>query len=168
MDPSHMDPAKVSTCTSCTFAEDMSNYWTASLYFKSPENGTFRRVPQMANSGLVQDGGITVYYMQPFGGKATITAFKPVGFPPRLTTTPTNLLLKVIPPGLPYGFWRLFAAIQARNNTGYLPPVQWQWGWLCPLRQQGHFRISSQAMPWGNPCHCHLSFLLGRQEPGQR
>ena len=59
MDPSQMNPANISTCTSCTFAEDMSNYWTASLYFKSPENGTFRRVPQMANGGLVQDGGIT-------------------------------------------------------------------------------------------------------------
>ena len=73
-----MDPAKTSTCTTCTFAEDMSNYWTASLYFKSPENGSYRRVPQMANFGLTQDGGITVYYMQPFGGSAKVTSFKPV------------------------------------------------------------------------------------------
>jgi len=78
MDPAVLDPAKASTCTSCAFAEDMSNYWTASMYFKSPENGTYRRVPLMANFGLVQDGGITVYYMQPFGGSAKITSFKPV------------------------------------------------------------------------------------------
>lgn len=55
------------------------------MYFKSPENGTYKLVPQMANYRyrgrselLVQDGGITVYYMQPFGGSSKTTAFKPV------------------------------------------------------------------------------------------
>jgi len=81
MDPSVMDPAKASTCTSCTFSEDMSNYWTASMYFRSPENGSYRRVPQKANFNVVQDGGITVYYMPPFGGTAKVTAFKPVRDP---------------------------------------------------------------------------------------
>ncbi len=28
MDPKQMDPAKESTCTSCTYSEDFSNYWT--------------------------------------------------------------------------------------------------------------------------------------------
>lgn len=73
MDPADLDPAKTAKCTSCKLTEDFSNYWTASIYFQSPENGTFKRVPQMANgmlngSLLEQDGGITVYYMRPFSG----------------------------------------------------------------------------------------------------
>ncbi len=64
--------------------EDFSNYWTASIYFQSPENGTVRRVPQMANGRLngtllEQEGGITVYYMRPFSGSnKKTTVFKPV------------------------------------------------------------------------------------------
>ena len=49
-----------SGCTSCTFSEDFSNYWTAVLYFRA-RNGTFKRVPQLPNEGLKGDGGITVY-----------------------------------------------------------------------------------------------------------
>jgi hypothetical protein len=59
MDPANHDPAAQSTCTACTFSEDFSNYWTATLYFKA-RNGTFKRVPQMANEGLMQNGGMTV------------------------------------------------------------------------------------------------------------
>ncbi|TFK21425.1 hypothetical protein FA15DRAFT_81461 [Coprinopsis marcescibilis] len=66
MDP-NIDISETSTCTTCRFVEDKSNYWTAVLYFKHP-NGTFIRVPQMANHntgpGLVA-GGMTVYYFQP-------------------------------------------------------------------------------------------------------
>jgi hypothetical protein len=63
--------------------EDKSNYWTAPIYFRSPENGTYRKVPQMANGRengtlLEQDGGLTVYYMRPYGGNAKTTAMKPV------------------------------------------------------------------------------------------
>ncbi|KAF2748509.1 hypothetical protein M011DRAFT_400391 [Sporormia fimetaria CBS 119925] len=78
-----MDPAKEASCTSCIYTEDKSNYWTASIYFRSPENGTFKRVPQMANGRLngtllPQEGGLTVYYMRPFSGtnKQTVV-FKP-------------------------------------------------------------------------------------------
>ena len=83
MYPGELDPAKLSTCTSCTFSEDFSNYWTANIYFKSPENGSYKRVPQMANgrmdgSKLPQDGGLTIYYMPPFSGNTKVTAFKPV------------------------------------------------------------------------------------------
>jgi hypothetical protein len=81
MDPAKMNPGDTATCTSCTFAEDNSNYWTASLYFKSPENGTFKRVPQKANGGLQQNGGLTVYYMYPYTQEKTVTAFKPVSTP---------------------------------------------------------------------------------------
>ena len=42
MDPS-ADYAKASTCTTCRFKEDASNYWTAVLYYKNP-NGSYIRV----------------------------------------------------------------------------------------------------------------------------
>jgi len=67
--------------------EDFSNYWTASIYFRSPENGTFKRVPQMANGQLnntlmTQDGGLTIYYMRPFSGKnKKVTQMKTVRNP---------------------------------------------------------------------------------------
>ncbi|KAH6652351.1 hypothetical protein BKA67DRAFT_593845 [Truncatella angustata] len=85
MDPYTIDPPAQSTCTSCIYTEDTSNYWTASIYFQSPENGTFKRVPQMANGRLnrtllEQDGGLTVYYMRPFGGTNTKTTAFPPGF----------------------------------------------------------------------------------------
>jgi hypothetical protein len=76
MDPSTHDPASVSTCTSCTFAEDFSNYWTAVLYFRA-RNGTFKRVHQFANDGIHAVGGVTVYYIPPYDGRSTVTAFKP-------------------------------------------------------------------------------------------
>jgi len=89
MDPADLDPARDSACTSCTYAQDFSNYWTASLYFRSPENGSYRMVPQQHNFvGLDGErhpqngGGITVYYMTAFGPGAgsqrVITAFRPV------------------------------------------------------------------------------------------
>ncbi|KAK4166948.1 hypothetical protein QBC43DRAFT_286340 [Cladorrhinum sp. PSN259] len=65
-----------STCTSCTFSEDLSNYWTAVLYFKA-RNGTYRRVPQFPSEGLRGYGGITVYYIPPLDGTSKVTAFKP-------------------------------------------------------------------------------------------
>ncbi|TAQ85762.1 hypothetical protein B7494_g5909 [Chlorociboria aeruginascens] len=70
------DPPTLSTCTSCTFSQDFSNYWTASLYFKA-RNGTFKRVPQMANEYLTQNGGLTVYYIPPYDGVTKVTAFQP-------------------------------------------------------------------------------------------
>lgn len=39
MDPSQ-DPAQLSTCTSCSFPQDMSNYWTAVMFFKA-KNGSY-------------------------------------------------------------------------------------------------------------------------------
>lgn len=46
MAPVEYDPAKLSTCTSCTYSEDFSNYWTANVYFRA-RNGSFKRVPQV-------------------------------------------------------------------------------------------------------------------------
>lgn len=51
MDPESHDLAALSTCTTCQFTEDLSNYWTAVLFFRS-KNGTFKRVPQIAQSGM--------------------------------------------------------------------------------------------------------------------
>ncbi|KAF2022308.1 hypothetical protein BU24DRAFT_363508 [Aaosphaeria arxii CBS 175.79] len=74
MDPS-VDYAKTSKCTSCSFTQDKSNYWTAVMFFKH-RNGSYIRVPQVGNGGpqgkLINDGGLDVYYMK--SGK--VTAFK--------------------------------------------------------------------------------------------
>lgn len=76
MDPADHDLPSMSTCTSCTFSEDFSNYWTAVLYFRA-RNGTYRRVPQFASEGLRADGGITVYYIPSTTKNEKVTAFKP-------------------------------------------------------------------------------------------
>lgn len=70
------DVSSLASCTSCTFAEDFSNYWTAAVYFRA-RNGTYHRVPQMPNQQIGNsNGGQTVYYTAP--GPNTVTAFKPV------------------------------------------------------------------------------------------
>ena len=76
MDPRTHDLPAASTCTSCTFSEDFSNYWTAVLFFRA-RNGSFKRVPQMPSEGLRGNGGITVYYIPGSDVKSKVTAFKP-------------------------------------------------------------------------------------------
>jgi hypothetical protein len=39
MDPAN-DIAQTSTCTSCSFTQDKSNYWTAVMFFKA-KNGSY-------------------------------------------------------------------------------------------------------------------------------
>jgi len=69
------DVSKLASCTSCTFDQDLSNYWTANVYFRA-RNGSFKRVPQMVNDQIgAANAGITVYYTAP--GPKTVTAFKP-------------------------------------------------------------------------------------------
>ncbi|KAF2264360.1 hypothetical protein CC78DRAFT_553528 [Lojkania enalia] len=74
MDPKN-DPAKLSTCTSCSFVQDKSNYWTAVMFFHH-RNGSYIRVPQVGNGGpqgrLINKGGLDIYYI-PSG---RTTAFK--------------------------------------------------------------------------------------------
>ncbi|KAK4195144.1 hypothetical protein QBC40DRAFT_317373, partial [Triangularia verruculosa] len=88
MDPSEMDPSLASTCTTCTYSEDFSNYWTASLYFRSPENGSFKLVPQRPNfvglDGVRHPvgGGITVYYMTSLFGSSAAGNGRVTAFPP--------------------------------------------------------------------------------------
>lgn len=53
MTPVEYELSERSTCTTCSFSEDFSNYWTANVYFRA-KNGSFKRVPQMVNLGLVR------------------------------------------------------------------------------------------------------------------
>ena len=76
------DVGERGTCTTCTFSEDFSNYWTAVMFFKHA-NGTYKRVPIMQNTALPNgiNGGMTVYYTQrdfQGNGNVKITSFKPV------------------------------------------------------------------------------------------
>lgn len=72
---------EAASCTSCTFDQNFSNYWTQVMYFRA-RNGTFKRVPQIANQYLEgANGGITVYYVAPDDASVKITAFRPVGSP---------------------------------------------------------------------------------------
>jgi hypothetical protein len=78
------DISEKATCTTCTFSEDFSNYWTAVMFFKHP-NGSYKRVPIMQNTALPNgiNGGMTVYYTQQdfnSNGNVKMTAFKPVRF----------------------------------------------------------------------------------------
>lgn len=71
------DVSNLASCTTCTFAEDFSNYWTAAVYFRA-RNGSYKRVPQMPNQQIGNaDGGVTVYYT----ATEKVTAFKPVSYP---------------------------------------------------------------------------------------
>uniref|UniRef100_A0A0W0G5K1 Putative carbohydrate-binding module family 1 protein n=1 Tax=Moniliophthora roreri TaxID=221103 RepID=A0A0W0G5K1_MONRR len=67
---------QTSTCSTCSIKENKSNYWTPTLYFQSPKNGTFKRVAQKPG-GLTgnPNGGMVVYYIQ----IGQVTAF-PKGF----------------------------------------------------------------------------------------
>lgn len=94
MDPAKDMPAE-STCTTCTFTEDLSNYWTAVLFFRA-RNGTYKRVPIIPNVGFDgAQGGMTVYYMQnglaDYQQTSKVTAFKP-GFRMIIGDPNTNTL----------------------------------------------------------------------------
>jgi hypothetical protein len=70
------DPPSKSTCTSCTYSEDFSNYWTPNLYFRA-RNGTYKNVKIFTNLGLGVQGGMTVYYIRGYQASQKVTAFKP-------------------------------------------------------------------------------------------
>ncbi|KAH7103793.1 hypothetical protein BKA62DRAFT_27292 [Auriculariales sp. MPI-PUGE-AT-0066] len=73
--PANTTDLASSRCSSCSVVENKSNYWSPTLYFQSPKNGTFKRVKQKAAPLLSQNGGMTVYYIQ----VGTVKAF-PKGF----------------------------------------------------------------------------------------
>jgi len=80
MDPDHHDLPSLSTCTSCSFKEDLSNYWTAVLFYRNNQ-GKYIRVPTQGNGGpqgkLVHPGGggMDIYYI-PNGRAGKMVAFK--------------------------------------------------------------------------------------------
>lgn len=81
MPPETHDLVELSSCTSCQFKEDFSNYWTAVLYYHA-KNGTYKRVPQKAQFGMEGTlGGMVVYYMSDAlfdtAQRSSVTAFKP-------------------------------------------------------------------------------------------
>lgn len=83
--PHDTDISELATCTTCSFSEDLSNYWTANLYFRA-RNGSYKRVPQIpvhSFGSLFNDdfteksnAGFVVYYVSEKPGD--VTAFKPV------------------------------------------------------------------------------------------
>lgn len=62
MNPALDIPTEAS-CTTCTFTEDFSNYWTPTMYFRA-RNGTFKRVPQIANQGF--NGAVSTPTLETF------------------------------------------------------------------------------------------------------
>ncbi|KAJ3509865.1 hypothetical protein NMY22_g16152 [Coprinellus aureogranulatus] len=83
------DLPSTSTCTTCRFKEDFSNYWTANLYFKH-ENGSYTLVPQMpAQFTGSPDGGTLVYYVQPNATPRILVSAPPKGFSMAVARTKT-------------------------------------------------------------------------------
>ncbi|KAF2649300.1 hypothetical protein K491DRAFT_208702 [Lophiostoma macrostomum CBS 122681] len=54
--------ARTSTCSTCNFKQDLSNYWTPKLYFEA-QNGSFLSVPIIVDTNGGNLGGMTVYYL---------------------------------------------------------------------------------------------------------
>jgi hypothetical protein len=100
-------------------ARDLSNYWTANLYFKA-RNGTYKRVPQIPNRYLDGEvGGMTVYYTSPYDG-SKVTAFKPVSLPPiHYCETMANRIV--------YKGFRMLAGNAAQRTTGGVT----KWNAIC-------------------------------------
>jgi hypothetical protein len=70
--------ARSSSCSSCPIKQDLSNYWTPSLYYQH-QNGSFENVKQ-SGDGTGIYGGMTVYYLQrPGPNNDKLKAF-PEGF----------------------------------------------------------------------------------------
>ncbi|KAK5630707.1 hypothetical protein RRF57_006422 [Xylaria bambusicola] len=89
------DVASRATCTTCEMSEDFSNYWTATLFFKHPTNGSYHRVPVIpVNPGNLDgysgtSGGLTVYYTQTDLVRDSIATNPVKTFPPTVGS-PTN------------------------------------------------------------------------------
>ncbi|KAI1367384.1 hypothetical protein F5Y08DRAFT_349325 [Xylaria arbuscula] len=93
------DVSSRATCTTCEMSEDFSNYWTATLFFKHPTNGSYHRVPVIpVNPGNLDgysgtSGGLTVYYTQTDLLRDSIATNPVKTFPPGFRMTvgnPTN------------------------------------------------------------------------------
>jgi len=166
MDPNNDLPA-LSTCTTCKFKEDLSNYWTAVLFFKHA-NGSFIRVPQMANQAVGSpNGGMTVYYIQPSSGEK-VTAFKK-GF--RMIVGNPMLRSRKIEPKSPEGQSLTFRCFSANfggndgapgngpNDTVDLPKKQCAGG----IRSNTYFPSCWDGKTLDSPDHgSHVAFPVGQ------
>lgn len=71
------DVAPDASCSTCTFDQNRSNYWTQVLYFRA-RNGTFKKVAQISDEGYTAaNGGMIIYYALPSDPTIKITAFPP-------------------------------------------------------------------------------------------
>ncbi|KAF6765378.1 hypothetical protein DFP72DRAFT_1108047 [Ephemerocybe angulata] len=187
MDPS-LDLPTLSTCTTCRFKEDLSNYWTAVMYFKH-DNGSFVRVPQIANHYIGgPQGGMTIYYIQPpgTGAEGKVTSF-PKGFrmivgDPMLRTRQAHQKLAPHEPldltspeayALSFRCWETgdffgpdnsFAPGAGPYDTVGLPPKR------CPkgIRANIYFPSCWDGVNLDMPDHhSHVAFQLGKVDPSR-
>ncbi|KAF2258546.1 hypothetical protein CC78DRAFT_594864 [Lojkania enalia] len=125
------DIGEQASCTTCTYSEDFSNYWTAVMYFRH-ENGSYKRVPQYANAQLGYEGrddpsikgGMTVYYTQKDFWNNGLNETRITAFPPGFRMTVGNPGTKSISgpgaqPGL--GYTCLQTILTRGNETRDFP-----------------------------------------------
>ncbi|KAF6760909.1 hypothetical protein DFP72DRAFT_881756 [Ephemerocybe angulata] len=169
MDP-NVELDTLATCTTCRFKEDKSNYWTAVMYFKH-SNGSYMRVPQMANQFVGSpNGGMTVYYIQPPNNQK-VTAFKK-GF--RMIVGDPMLRNRNIQSGSPEGnaltfrcfgenFGNNTAAPGGGTDTVTFPPKVCKGG----IRSNIYFPSCWDGKTLDPPDHhSHVAYPQGTVQPG--
>jgi len=154
------DVSSTASCTSCAFAEDFSNYWTANLYFKA-KNGSYKRVEQGPNAYQFSDRfstqsvGVLAYYVSAAPGK--ITAFKPgfrmlVGDPTSRSRSGTTLKRQICfrcYTGPNFGGDTSAPCMDNRIDTESLPPKQCKGG----IRSNIHFPTCWDGKSLDSPNH---------------
>lgn len=146
--------ARASKCSSCQIKEDMSNYWTPTLYVHL-RNGSFTPVPVIGDPSDT-NGGMTVYYLQRPGNSTDyLTAF-PAGFR-MLAGNPFNRSFSNNSPSKAISF-----ACLGTNTaeTNYMP------NYPCPggLRAQVFFPACWNGRELDTADHkSHMSYPLGRE-----
>ncbi|KAJ2922956.1 hypothetical protein H1R20_g14125, partial [Candolleomyces eurysporus] len=175
-----LDLPELATCTTCRFKEDLSNYWTAVMYFKH-SNGSYLRVPQIPNHYTgAPEGGMTIYYIQPPGNgpENKVTAF-PKGFrmitgnpmlrSKRTDIDPTSpeawaLSFRCWETGDFFGPDNSFAPGAGPYDTVGLPTK------MCPtgIRANIFFPSCWDGKTLDTPDHhSHVAFLQGKVDPGR-
>ena len=160
MDPANHDLVRDSSCTSCTFSEDFSNYWTAVLYFRA-RNGTFKRVPQFQNVGLRGVGGITGTSLDPIAQKLA-----------SLSDGGTSLLYSALrrphdgdglQAWLPYARRRCVLADGEGSAAPVISPllVGRRRPWRRAVHESRHKEPTQGILHRRYPHHHHIPYMLG-------
>ncbi|EJD47475.1 WSC-domain-containing protein [Auricularia subglabra TFB-10046 SS5] len=133
-----------STCATCMAKQDLSNYWTPTLFFRA-QNGSFHRVKQV--------GGMTVYYLQ----RRDNDAEKLHAFPEGFRMLAGNPALRSYNPD--------DVAQNAVTHVCLGGPENGEWPWLpkanCPngLRTQVFFPSCWNGKDLDSPDHkSHVSY----------